>query len=237
MAGRGRGAVLPAWMTSSATMPQTSMASGLSVPHQSSENFSDLDADVFRNGNPMSTINMSHQMYSQNSYPTTNISPPAPKGPPPAAAVSDSLRNSIRGPMPPLGNGSQYGQYPVAQPEILNQMPTMNQQHFQPGGMNSMGMPPMHNSMMFSQPSQMPMPGMPLSMSGRFPMPMPPMPMQQHHQNLFPGGSSQQGGNNASALDPNNDVSCWSEHNNEAEDRKYWYNRATLVSTYEKPFW
>jgi pre-mRNA-processing factor 40 len=35
--------------------------------------------------------------------------------------------------------------------------------------------------------------------------------------------------------DPNNDVSSWSEH--DAEDkRKYWYNRVTGTSTYEKPF-
>ena len=35
--------------------------------------------------------------------------------------------------------------------------------------------------------------------------------------------------------DPNNDVSSWSAH--EAEDkRKYWYNRVTGTSTYDKPF-
>ena len=35
--------------------------------------------------------------------------------------------------------------------------------------------------------------------------------------------------------DPNNEVSSWSEH--EAEDkRKYWYNRVTGTSTYDKPF-
>eukprot|EP00597_Dinobryon_sp_UTEXLB2267_P017114 CAMPEP_0201108498 /NCGR_PEP_ID=MMETSP0812-20130820/61864_1 /ASSEMBLY_ACC=CAM_ASM_000668 /TAXON_ID=98059 /ORGANISM="Dinobryon sp., Strain UTEXLB2267" /LENGTH=1019 /DNA_ID=CAMNT_0047369973 /DNA_START=23 /DNA_END=3082 /DNA_ORIENTATION=+ len=231
-------------------MSQTSMASGLNVPHQSSEIFSDSDGDAFRNmGNPSASINTAvsaNQMYAQNSFSSTNISPPAPKGPPPAAAVSDSMRNALRGPMPPsiVPNGSQYSQYPIPQPEILNQgqhnnqMPAMNQQHFQ-GGMNAAGMPPMQN-MMFSQPPNMPiMPGMPLSMSGRFPMPMPmpPMPMQQQHlQNFLPGGGSSQGGNNSVAMDPNNDVSCWSEHINEAEDRKYWYNRATLVSTYEKPF-
>lgn len=35
--------------------------------------------------------------------------------------------------------------------------------------------------------------------------------------------------------DPNNDVASWSEH--DAEDkRKYWYNRVTGTSTYDKPF-
>lgn len=35
--------------------------------------------------------------------------------------------------------------------------------------------------------------------------------------------------------DPNNDVSCWAEHESEA-GKKYWYNRVSLVSTYDKPF-
>lgn len=39
----------------------------------------------------------------------------------------------------------------------------------------------------------------------------------------------------SSALDPNNDITCWSEHTSE-EGRKYWYNSVTFVSTYEKPF-
>ena len=39
----------------------------------------------------------------------------------------------------------------------------------------------------------------------------------------------------AAVGDPNNEVSSWSEH--EAEDkRKYWYNRVTGTSTYDKPF-
>mmetsp|Transcript_24609 Transcript_24609/g.26920 ORF Transcript_24609/g.26920 Transcript_24609/m.26920 type:complete len:825 (-) Transcript_24609:144-2618(-) len=39
----------------------------------------------------------------------------------------------------------------------------------------------------------------------------------------------------SSGLDPNNDITCWSEHTSE-EGRKYWYNSVTYVSTYEKPF-
>jgi pre-mRNA-processing factor 40 len=35
--------------------------------------------------------------------------------------------------------------------------------------------------------------------------------------------------------DPNNDVSAWSEHDTK-DGRKYWYNRLTNASTYEKPF-
>jgi hypothetical protein len=35
--------------------------------------------------------------------------------------------------------------------------------------------------------------------------------------------------------DPNNDATIWTEHDT-PDGRKYWYNRATLSSTYEKPF-
>ena len=36
-------------------------------------------------------------------------------------------------------------------------------------------------------------------------------------------------------IDPNNDVSCWSEHISEVDQRKYWYNKTTKTSTYDKP--
>lgn len=75
------------------------------------------------------------------------------------------------------------------------------------------------------------MSNMPMPMTGR-------MPMSQPHQEFQMGGQSSSANNSGTtALDPNNDVSCWSEHINETEDRKYWYNKATMVSTYEKPFW
>jgi hypothetical protein len=41
--------------------------------------------------------------------------------------------------------------------------------------------------------------------------------------------------NNSNGLDPNNDISCWTEHVSE-DGRKYWYNSVTFISTYEKPF-
>jgi pre-mRNA-processing factor 40 len=34
--------------------------------------------------------------------------------------------------------------------------------------------------------------------------------------------------------DPNNDVTCWSEHLS-PDGKKYWFNKATAVSTYDKP--
>ncbi len=54
------------------------------------------------------------------------------------------------------------------------------------------------------------------------PPPAPPMPR------LPPGAAP-------AAIDPANDVTCWAEHESEA-GLKYWYNRVTLVSTYDKPF-
>ena len=39
----------------------------------------------------------------------------------------------------------------------------------------------------------------------------------------------------APAVDPNNDITCWSEHET-ADKRKYWYNKVTGASTYDKPF-
>jgi pre-mRNA-processing factor 40 len=39
----------------------------------------------------------------------------------------------------------------------------------------------------------------------------------------------------APAVDPNNDITCWSEHET-ADKRKYWYNKAIGTSTYDKPF-
>ncbi len=35
-------------------------------------------------------------------------------------------------------------------------------------------------------------------------------------------------------IDPNNDVSSWSEHKTE-DGRRYWYNNITKISTYDKP--
>lgn len=102
------------------------------------------------------------------------------------------------------------------------------------GHMSGMGQMPGMHGMMFPPPGGMPgMPNMQMPMTGR-------LPMSQPHQQYPMGGqlsSSSSANNSGTALDPNNDVSCWSEHTNESEDRKYWYNKATLVSTYEKPFW
>jgi hypothetical protein len=39
----------------------------------------------------------------------------------------------------------------------------------------------------------------------------------------------------SSISDPNNDASSWSQHETE-DKRKYWYNRLSLMSSFEKPF-
>jgi hypothetical protein len=89
------------------------------------------------------------------------------------------------------------------------------------------------------------LPGLPPGFPG---MPMPGAAgLSFQPQRLFPGfpgaggarphlaaantGSS----NTTTGLDPNNDITCWTEHSSE-EGRKYWYNSVTFISTYEKPF-
>jgi hypothetical protein len=39
----------------------------------------------------------------------------------------------------------------------------------------------------------------------------------------------------ATISDPVNDASCWTEYSS-PDGRKYWHNRSTSQSTYEKPF-
>lgn len=78
-----------------------------------------------------------------------------------------------------------------------------------PSGMP--GMPP------FGMPPMMPFPGLP-----------PRMPMLPHLIGKAPNGGNQ-------GVDPNNDITCWSEHKTE-DGRKYWFNKVTMVSTHDKPF-
>ena len=72
------------------------------------------------------------------------------------------------------------------------------------------------------------MPGLPLPGALPFLQPRLPFPL--------PGRAlSNASANSNAVVDPNNDITCWSEHTSE-EGRKYWYNSVTFISTYEKPF-
>ena len=196
MAGRGRGATLPAWMTAQGQVPDQSFPNG----SFSASNNQTLAPPAPRGPPPIQSL----PNPNLNMQPNGSFMPPPMFSPPPQHPPDMHMQNQQ---LPP----------PVAPPQSMVAPPMM--QYPPP----SMGAPPM---MQF--PPMMSFPGMPVPLTGRIPMPLPIPP-------FHPG--NQQGGNNSTALDPNNDVSCWSEHINEAEDRKYWYNRATQVSTYEKPFW
>lgn len=89
------------------------------------------------------------------------------------------------------------------------------------GNMNAMGnmgnFPPhMH---MGGGAAMVPAPNLPAAPPGGMPMPYQPRPPTTA----------------APTIDPNNDVSCWAEHESDT-GKKYWYNRVSLVSTYDKPF-
>ena len=64
-----------------------------------------------------------------------------------------------------------------------------------------------------------------------------PLSMGMHMQQPMGGmsmGMSATAPTPSAISDPNNDVSCWTEH--EKDQRKFWYNRTTAMSTYDKPF-
>ena len=259
MAGRGRGATLPAWMTAPGgpTMTSVSTESSSWTPSSSMAATTISTSELVTNMAPSSSI---HTALPNAAAAALNISPPAPRGPPPLQTIQNNplplaLPNNMSLNPPPFAAPPMFNPA-LQQPEHMMQNlqqphgvppqsmggPSMMPQYSGMGHMPGMGhmagmgqMPGMHG-MMFPPPAGMPgmpamsgMPGMP--MTGRLPMALP-------HQQFQSGGQSSSSTNNSgTTLDPNNDVSCWSEHINEAEDRKYWYNKVTLVSTYEKPFW
>jgi hypothetical protein len=71
---------------------------------------------------------------------------------------------------------------------------------------------------------------------GGFPLQQPLMPPRLPVSLPLPVQSSMAPpASKAKAIDPNNDVSAWSEHNTE-DGRKYWFNRLLGTSTFDKPF-
>lgn len=110
-------------------------------------------------------------------------------------------------------NLSQNGWMPTAQPPPFGMA-------IPQGGMPGMNGVPMG------------FPGVPpFGMPGMMPFGMPPrMPMMPNMMGKAPGASAPQ-----QAVDPINDITCWGEHKTE-DGRKYWFNKVTMVSTYDKPF-
>lgn len=159
---------------------------------------------------------------------------PTPRFVPPAVTMS--------GPRPPSHNPA-YGQNAQAMNHNvpfhafppLNGFPAPSQT---PVGMMNQFVPPM-------QPNNfMSMGGLPFPNQNMIPsfVPPTPMPMNMAMQHGRPPVNVASAPVQPKAPppptvigDPNNDVSCWAEHESEA-GKKYWYNRVSLVSTYDKPF-
>lgn len=102
-------------------------------------------------------------------------------------------------------------------------MPPFAPPRFPPMGGFPFGMPP----------GSMPMPGA-FTMPGFFPGMMPPMMAPPRFMPPPLAAGPGVGAPTERTTDPNNDITCWTEHKTE-DGRRYWYNSVTLASTYEKP--
>ena len=116
---------------------------------------------------------------------------------------------------------------------LMNNNMNMGSMGIGMGGMNTMHMNGMNPGFGAGIGMGMGMGGM-VPAAGRAPgsfpqqpgMPMPPPPPS----------SSASGAGPQIIGDPTNDASCWAEHESpESGGQKYWYNRVTQVSTYDKP--
>jgi hypothetical protein len=210
MAGRGRGATLPAWMTNGNLQPLTQPE-----PSAAAQSAPAFVPPVPKTEKPTPAYNPPTPAPVQQQATVGNSIPPRPQSFQPQFAQPTGMP-------PPMGN---------------NQMMGYHGGGFPMGGMpNNNFVPPMHmhNPNGFMPPpfvppagygAMAPFAGAPLNPglagAGGAP-PAPPMPR------LPPGAAP-------AAIDPNNDVTCWAEHESDA-GLKYWYNRVTLVSTYDKPF-
>ena len=265
MAGRGRGMTLPAWMTSGAaattnsaiTSAQNNTSDIKAPPIQTSQQFSDVtQADSL----PKATFSELSRSYNQQPLPVSQHSTSSHNFVAPAmTGTYSSIGNNYH---PPL-NGQTVA--PVSLSQIPGGLPTNIHSHAAPGfhSTSQNGAPP-HFPRTQSLPTQAQIPGMaystqvlphasfglgrglPLAIQqpslpygtpaamGLSHLPVPPRiaaPPMPH------GGITQSSNGNAiaNAIDPNNDVTNWSLHETD-DKRKYWFNKVTGTSTYEKPF-
>lgn len=213
MAGRGRGLTLPAWMTSGDLQPVNS--------------FND-------NTGSMATVQQKPTFSAPAPTPAAPAGNPTVKPTPPRPpTVSSTQDRGLNGNLPRPGSYSSFNSA-VSNTGMIGQgivgQGANSNFHFATPMMH-----PSHGFMPFPfQTSAMggyhPTAGMGMNVMGSFnsgapavvPPPAPPLPRQPPGAPLVP-------------IDPNNDVSCWAEHESEV-GRKYWYNRVSLVSTYDKPF-
>lgn len=235
MAGRGRGLTLPAWMTSG------NLTTG-----------SDAATDTPRSAPAAQPVQQSQLISQSHSLNASVAGPQPPRGPPPAVRApptqqpqqfsgvadaghnqfSNNGMNSMSGMngvgMP--GYGSSFPGMQTGANPMMNQMP-MNQGFMGYGMMMDQANPAM--AMLSFQTPGLSMPtGMPPSMSMPLAMPMAP---SAGSATASSSTSTNAAAGSNSLGDPNNDATCWSEHKS-MEGKKYWYNRVSLVSTYDKPF-
>ena len=210
MAGRGRGATLPAWMTSGGLQP-------LNVSEESTSATSQQALNV-----------------SATSAPAAVTSPPTVQEQRPPAASNTAQSYSTITPTTNIQQRTQTSQQFSMAPQPTNPVMFPTPVGYPIGMQMHNFMPPM--SMNMSNPNNFAPPFMPPSMGGFAPIgqqyapmggmggmpPAPPMPR------IPPTAAP-------AAFYPSNDITCWTEHKSDA-GLKYWYNRVTLVSTYDKPF-
>jgi hypothetical protein len=97
-------------------------------------------------------------------------------------------------------------------------------------GMPGPGMPGMPGPGMPGMPGPG-MPGMPGSGMLMMPLSMPgggPVPFRDPSALAMMKKQEEE-----QTIDPNNDISCWSEHISDVDQRKYWHNKTTKESTYD----
>ena len=205
--GSGRGATLPAWMTSgdsNTSAPEEAVSistiNSSEINDNSNPKFADLQVDTQPS---TSNITLIKEPPIFKPVPSAPMMPPVIPSPVAAAPMMTAPTLSLAPTLQTTGF-LPFRPPPAGRPAAFQPVPVLPM------------VPPLHlpaPSMQMQMPTPMPMPVMPMSIPLPTPAPVP-----------------------SGVSDPNNDASLWKEHVNELDDRKYWFNRVTLVSTYEKPF-
>ena len=212
MSGRGKLATLPAWMTNgsiSATIASTSNSnSTTSVTSQPSST-------------PIQNVTVT-------SLDRAKIEPPPMLVPPTTSSVSLAYKNVNQS----YDNSAQHS---LRQPPSFIPLQTSSQIFIPPQ------LPSQYSSLNISVPSVSLRPNPPSTAppnhllrssniaNTSYGAAAPNMPVLPRQISGVPSNS------NTHTIDPSNDVSAWSEFST-PDGRQYWYNRVTLVSTYDKPF-
>ena len=213
MAGRGRGLTLPAWMTDTNT-------------DRNSES-TDLLKDEISVEIKTKSININNEINLTN---TTKIAVPLPPPSfprplfPPPTLNKPPMHLTHSQPMPP----PFIPPYQFIPPPIMPFGANMFQQNIVNHSFSSQSMIPQH----------MGIPVPPLVSTSISLAPnqnMGSINLSQNRLNSLPNSSISSQPTAPVVGDPNNDLSCWAEYVSD-EGRKYWYNKITLVSTYDKPF-